>query len=97
MISNISVYINALANLSISLSMIFFMIFVFGSNNKMINSLPKHELMLIKSGLALISCGSLLSFLTLSNPPFTEILMNVGLALTFIWAAIFHYKYFIKR
>jgi len=38
-----------------------------------------------------------LSFLTLSNPQETEIIMNVGLALVFLWAALFHYKYFIKK
>lgn len=90
------IYINAIANLTISISMIFFMIFVFGSNNKMINSLPKYESLIIKIGLSFISCGSLLSFITLSRPQNTEILMNVGLALVFLWAAFFHYKYFIK-
>lgn len=91
------IYINAIANLTISISMIFFMIFVFGSNNKMINALPKYESLLIRVGLSLISCGSLLSFLTLSSPQETEVIMNVGLALVFLWAAFFHYKYFIKK
>jgi len=91
------IYINAVANLVISLSMVFFMIFVFGSNNKKINALPKYESLSVKIGLSLISCGSLLSFLTLSNPQETEVIMNVGLALVFLWAALFHYKYFIKK
>lgn len=91
------IYINAIANLVIAISMVFFMIFVFGSNNKKINSLPKYESFLIKIGLSFVSCGSLLSFITLSNPQTTEILMNVGLALVFLWGAFFHYKYFIKK
>lgn len=91
------IYINAIANLTISLSMVFFMIFVFGSNNKKINAMPKYESIPVKVGLSLISCGSLLSFLTLSNPQETEVVMNVGLALVFLWAALFHYKYFIKN
>jgi len=91
------IYINAIANLTIAITMVFFMIFVFGSNNKIINSMPKYESFPVKLGLSLIACGSLLSFLTLSNPQETEIIMNVGLALVFLWAALFHYKYFIKK
>lgn len=91
------IYINAVANLIVATSMIFFIIFVFGSNNKKINELPKYESFLVKIGLSFISCGSFLSFITLSNPQTTEILMNVGLALVFLWGALFHYKHFIKK
>lgn len=91
------IYINAVANLTIAISMVFFIIFVFGSKNKIINAMPKYESFPVKLGLSFISCGSFLSFLTLSNPQETEIIMNVGLALVFLWAALFHYKYFVKK
>jgi len=91
------IYINALANLIIGISMVFFIIFIFGSNNQKIKALPKYESLFIKTGLSFIACGSILSFITLSNPQFTEVLMNCGLAFVFLWGAFFHYKHFIKK
>jgi hypothetical protein len=43
------------------------------------------------------AAGSLFNFLTLSTPPFSEVLLNLGLAVVFLWAAVFHYNYFIKK
>ena len=94
--SNFLVGINAFANAIIFLGMIAFMVFVFGNSNGTIRKLPTWERLSIKVGLAAVCCGSLFNFLTLSLPPNTEILMNIGLAIVFLWGAIFHYKYFIK-
>jgi len=89
--------INFIANLLIFISVTLFIIAIFGSQNKMIMSINVFEKYLIKIGLTITSCGSLFNVLTLSTPNNTEILLNVGLALVFIWAAHFHFKYFINK
>ena len=33
----------------------------------------------------------------MSTPQFSEILMNIGFAVLFVWAAVFHYFVFIKK
>ncbi len=40
---------------------------------------------------------SALNVLTLSDPPLTEIVLNVGLAMTFVWAYLFHRKMFNEK
>ena len=90
------IIINAVANIIITLSMSLFMIFVFGKSN-MMQKVHWLERFIIKIGLALLSAGSLFNFLTLSNPPKSEVLLNIGLAIVFSWGAYFHFKYFVKK
>jgi hypothetical protein len=85
-----------IANILITISMTAFIVFVFGRFNIM-DKLPKYEVFIIKSGLCLVASGSLFNCLTLSNPQISEVILNCGLALTFSWASIFHYKYFVKK
>lgn len=95
--NNFLIGINAFANAIIFIGIVAFMVFVFGNRNGTMNKLPKWESLSIKIGLSFVCCGSLFNFLTLSLPPTTEILMNIGLAIVFLWGAIFHFKYFIKK
>ena len=87
--------INLTANILISIGVAFFMVFVFGRSNQ-IEKLHFFERWAIKIALSITACGSFFSVLTLSNPPFSELVFNVGLAFVFIWGAFFHYKYFVK-
>ena len=87
--------INAIANLVITFSVILFMIFVFGHSEKIEECSPLEKLF-IKTGLATVACGSLFSFLTLTTPPTSEIIMNCGLAILFTWGVWFHYKHYKK-
>lgn len=50
---------------------------------------------MLKFALALCVSGALLNALTFSNPPWTEIMLNTGMALLFTWAAHFHYHRFV--
>ena len=88
--------INAFANVVITLAMTAFIIFVFGRFS-MLDKLPKYQILTIRIGLCMTAAGSLFNFLTLSTPPFSEVLLNLGLAVVFLWAAIFHYNYFVKK
>lgn len=88
--------INAIANVVITISISAFMVFVFGRLSLM-HKLPAYEKHTIKIGLALVAAGSLFNCLTLSTPPISEIILNFGLAVVFLWAAIFHYNHFVKK
>jgi hypothetical protein len=48
----------------------------------------------LKFGLSAFIAGSLFNVLTLSTPPWTEVVLNIGLAFIFIWVNYFHYKIF---
>lgn len=89
------IILNAIANILIAISISAFMIFVFGKSNTM-NKVSTFERLTIKIGLAFVSAGSLFNFLTLSNPQYSEVLLNIGLAIVFTWGAFFHFKYFVK-
>ena len=88
--------INAFCNVVICISVCAFMVFVFGRLD-VTAKFGAIQKLIVKSGLALIAAGSLFNFITMSRPPFTEILMNIGLAVLFLWAAVFHYTYFVKK
>ena len=89
--------VNELANITICLSMILFIIFVFGRLNSKMNQLPIVERTLVKLGLILICCGSLYNFLICKQTDIFQTIMNLGIALVFSWGAYFHFKYFIKK
>lgn len=86
---------NFSSNIVIFLSFTAFIIFVFGRTNSKINQLPWHKVIALRIGLTFVTCASLLNALTLSNPEWTEVFMNFGLAVVMVWAAIFHYIEFV--
>ena len=88
--------INAFCNVVICLSVSAFMVFVFGRLD-LTEKFGAVQKWIVKSGLALVSAGALFNFITLSKPPFTETLMNIGLAILFLWAAVFHYTHFVNK
>ncbi len=89
--------INLIANVCITIGMTFFMIGVFGRNNKTIEKLPKIEVTLLKIALSATAAGALFNVLSLSSPNISEIVLNAGLGALFIWTAFFHWKYFVKK
>ena len=90
-------YCNIAANLLMTLSLVFFIILIFGRAESLVNKFSKAEYWLLKISLALATSGALFSALT--NPPvtWTQFLRNLGMALLFTWAAFFHYNYFVKQ
>jgi len=73
-----------------------FYIYVFGKENRRLKSLSNLEMLALQVGLILISVGGFYEALIFDYPPDYQILFNVGLAFVLTWAAIFHYKTFIK-
>jgi len=87
--------INVTASVVLTIAFMLFLVFVFGRKNSRIYELPWYKTLAVKIGLALCTAGAFLNCLTLSNPPVSEIILNIGLALMFSWAAWFHYKVFV--
>lgn len=87
--------INFISSLILCVAFTFFIIFIFGSAHGKLNKMPWYRAYLVKLGLCFCTTGALLNALTFSNPPWTEVMLNAGLALVFSWAAFFHYKEFI--
>jgi hypothetical protein len=88
--------VNLIANILITVGVSLFMVFVYGRSG-MIDKLPYFEKMFIKVALAGTACGAFFNVLTAPTPQFAEIVFNCGLALVFLWASWFHFKYFVKN
>lgn len=85
--------INAIANALICFGGMAFYVMLFtkiGHGVKQIDRFGKGSYYLIKYALASVVAGSLLNVLLLTTPPLTEVLMNVGFGLIFMWAAVWH-------
>lgn len=91
------ILLNAVCNAIIFLSMLMFIIFVFGRKNSKIYAYGDFQAFFLKFGLVSICLGSFLNILTFSSPPYTELVLNVGLAAVFLWGAIFHYIAFVVK
>lgn len=87
--------LNFIANLVLSFAFALFMIFLFGRTNSKIYTLPWYKTLAVRVGMALCASGALLNVFTFSDAPWSEVILNTGLAFTFTWAAWFHYKTFV--
>lgn len=84
---SILTFINLLSNLIISTSVFMFIISVFGRADHPIWE-TKWKAYLAKIGLCISGCGALLNMIHLSTPVLSEIVLNVGLSLNFLWISI---------
>ena len=87
--------INFVANLILTLSFTAFIIFVFGREESKINKMPWYKTFLVKLGLVMCTVASLLNALMFQRSPWSEVMLNAGLAMVFAWAAYFHYIEFV--
>ena len=89
--------INVIANSLITIGGLAFYVMLFtkiGDGVKQIDQFGKVSYYTIKASLARVIAGALLKVLLLTTPPFTEVVMNVGLGGIFMWAALWHGKKF---
>lgn len=89
--------INLLANLTIMTSVTFFIIGVFGRRSPMIEQMPLWEQYFLRTALSALAAGAFLNVLTHQIPQTTEVILHIGIAMVFVWAAWFHWKYFVKK
>jgi hypothetical protein len=84
---------NVIANIIIAISVAGFIVML----QEPTNPVAKMTFLLrnwIKISLALTSGGALLNVVTLSTPPVSEIVLNLGLAGLFSWSYFWHLKMF---
>lgn len=85
--------VNIISNCTIAFSAAALLIHIFGDpDNSIWNN--KIKAYLAKFGLAVTSCGAVLNVLSLSTPNRTEILLNVGMSLTFFWLSWWQWEQF---
>jgi protein-S-isoprenylcysteine O-methyltransferase Ste14 len=92
---NILTIINVVSNCTISFSAAALLIHIFGDPDNAVwgNHI---KAWLAKFGLSIVVCGALSNVLTLSTPNVTEILLNVGMSITFFWLSWWQWEQFKK-
>lgn len=88
-----TVIFNAVCNITTSISSLALLLHVFGDPNNEIWD-NKIKAWLAKIGLSVMICGATSNALTLSNPPPTEIVLNLGIALTLFWLSWWQWELF---
>lgn len=73
-----------------------FLVFLFGRENSLIHKMGGMHSNMVKAALAVCASGALLNMLSFSEPPPSELVLNIGVALLFSWAAWFHWNRFVK-
>lgn len=84
---------NLASNCTIAFSSAALLIHIFGDPDNSIWD-NKIKAYLAKFGLAITTCGSILNVLSLSTPNRTEIILNVGMSLTFFWLSWWQWEQF---
>jgi protein-S-isoprenylcysteine O-methyltransferase Ste14 len=85
--------ITAAANCTTVVSALGLLIHIFGDpSNKIWNNSVKAWL--AKAGLSITICGATSNVLTLSTPPVTEVVLNVGISITFFWLSWWQWETF---
>lgn len=87
--------INLISNLIIFSSVVMFVISVFGRADHPIWE-TKWKAYLAKVGLCISGCGALLNVINLSTPILSEIVLNVGLSLNFLWISMWQIHQAVK-
>lgn len=85
--------INAIANSTTVISALGLLIHIFGDPDNAIWD-NKVKAWLAKLGLSVVVCGAASNTLTLSTPPITEVILNVGISITFFWLSWWQWELF---
>lgn len=85
--------VNIISNLTIAFSAGALLIHILGDpDNSIWNNRIKAYL--AKLGLSITTCGAIINVLTLSTPNKTEVLLNVGMSVTFFWLSWWQWEQF---
>lgn len=85
--------INVITNCMTAISSGALLIHVFGDPDNAIWN-DKIKAWLAKAGLSLTTCGAVANALTLYNPGPTEVMLNVGISITFCWLSWWQWDQF---
>lgn len=86
--------INCLANLVTFVTMTIFYIYLYGDDSKVVYKWKFVGHWTLKVGIVVMTSGKFLSVLHCQPVAWYEAVMNIGLAMIFIWTATFHKKMF---
>lgn len=89
-------YVNLISNVIVFFSTIAFILFVYGKKNSKLNSISFIEKTVMRIGLLTICFGCLFSFMEHTTPPLSELIVKLGLAIVFLWGAVFHFIHLKK-
>jgi len=85
--------INALANCTTAFSAMGLLVHIFGDPDNQIWD-NRIKAWLAKAGLSITTCGAVSNVLTLSTPPVTEVVLNIGISITFFWLSWWQWEAF---
>ena len=86
--------LNGVASLVICGCATILIIDFYGSKSSPIHRYTLFESWLVKLGLSGVATGSLFNLFYSGHPPFSEVVLNAGLALFFLWTVAFYRRYF---
>jgi hypothetical protein len=84
----------AISNLILTAAALGFYLLVFGRGSSAVQKWGFIAHWSLRTGLALIISGAFLTLLMMPTPNVIQLMRSSGLALLFVWAFMFHYKYF---
>lgn len=87
------IYLNFISNLVIAISVAGFIAMLQAPDNPVAKMNPYIRYW-IKLSLVFTSAGALLNTISFSNPPYSEVILNLGLAGLFSWSYFWHLKLF---
>lgn len=87
--THLLVLLNVAANTILAASAIHLLLKVFGHEDSEIYKRP-HAAVLCKLATSITVCGSVANILVHEVPPITECLLNIGVAMNFVWISFFY-------
>lgn len=85
--------VNAVANCTTAFSATGLLIHIFGDPDNQIWD-NRVKAWLAKAGLSIVTCGAVGNVLVLSTPPVTEVVLNIGISITFFWLNCWQWEMF---
>ncbi len=91
---NLEMVINSVASLVVAGVIFVLMVDIYASASSPISRYPLFKTFHVRLGLSLTAAGSLFNVLIGSTPPWSEVILNIGLAFLFSWILMFYQRYF---
>lgn len=90
------IYIFAICNLVKAACSGLFLLMLYGRGSSVVHKWSFIGHWSLKVGLASFAAGALLTALRFEQATVVDVMRAVGAALIWMWACVFHYKYFVK-
>lgn len=91
---NLLTTINFISNIVLGYSLTMFYIYLFADATKIVHRWSFVGHWSLRLGLSAMIIGTLFNVLTFDTPSKSQLLMNIGLSIVFVWAYLFHKQLF---